>query len=259
MITIISPATTMNFDKNINLETNLNPTFLEDANYLMSLLSKLNIDDISNIMNLSEDLSKLNYDRYQNFAQKDNPKLQSILAFDGEVFNSMRINDFDKYDFEFVNEHIRIMSGLYGILYPLASIEPYRLEMKTKLNNKFGNDLYKFWKSKITNFIIDELDSHENKVLINLASSEYLKCIDLKAIKSKHSFVDIIFKDYDIKSNSYKVKGLYAKKARGYMCNFIVKNKVDTLNELLKFNVEGYAYNKELSNEEKIVFTRNNN
>ena len=151
------------------------------------------------------------------------------------------------------------MSGLYGILYPLTAIEPYRLEMKTKLNNKDGNNLYKFWKSKITNFIMKELDSHENKVLVNLASSEYLKCIDLKTIKSKYKFVDIIFKDYDIKSNSYKVKGLYAKKARGYMCNFIVKNEVDTLNELLKFNVEGYIYNKELSNEEKLVFTRMNN
>ena len=198
MITIISPATTMNFDKDSNLENSSNPVFKEDVNYLISILKKLNIKEISNLMNLSEDLSKLNYDRYQNLLDSNNKKLQSILAFDGEVFNSMNTSDFNEYDFNFANDHLRILSGLYGILSPLDLIEPYRLEMKAKLENKNGKDLYKFWKSKITDYIIKELKTHENKVLINLASSEYLKCIDLKPIKKDFKFIDVVFKDYDL-------------------------------------------------------------
>ena len=198
MITIISPATTMNFDKDINLENSSNPVFKEDVNYLISILKELNIKEISDLMNLSEDLSKLNYDRYQNLLDSNNKKLQSILAFDGEVFNSMNTSDFNEYDFNFANDHLRILSGLYGILSPLDLIEPYRLEMKAKLENKNGKDLYKFWKSKITDYIIKELKTHENKVLINLASSEYLKCIDLKPIKKDFKFIDVVFKDYDL-------------------------------------------------------------
>ena len=258
MITIISPATTMNFDKDSNLKDYSNPIFKEDINYLISILKRLDIKEISNLMNLSEDLSKLNYDRYQNLLDSNNKKLQSILAFDGEVFNSMNTSDFSEYDFSFSNNHLRILSGLYGILSPLDLIEPYRLEMKAKLKNKNGNDLYKFWKSKITNQIIKELKSHENKVLINLASSEYLKCIDLKLIKKDFNFLDIVFKDYDLKTNTYKVKGLYAKKARGYMCRFIIKNKIDCIDDLLKFNIEGYTYNNELSHGDVITFTRKN-
>ena len=258
MITIISPATTMNFDKDINLENSSNPVFKEDVNYLISILKELNIKEISDLMNLSEDLSKLNYDRYQNLLDSNNKKLQSILAFDGEVFNSMNTSDFNEYDFNFANDHLRILSGLYGILSPLDLIEPYRLEMKAKLENKNGKDLYKFWKSKITDYIIKELKTHENKVLINLASSEYLKCIDLKPIKKDFKFIDVVFKDYDLKTNTYKVKGLYAKKAREYMCRFIIKNKIDSVDDLLKFNIEGYTYNDELSNGEVITFTRKN-
>ena len=258
MITIISPATTMNFDKDSNLKDYSNPIFKEDINYLISILKRLDIKEISNLMNLSEDLSKLNYDRYQNLLDSNNKKLQSILAFDGEVFNSMNTSDFNEYDFRFSNDHLRILSGLYGILSPLDLIEAYRLEMKTKLENKNGNDLYKFWKSKITNQIIKELEAHENKVLINLASSEYLKCIDLKLIKKDFNFLDIVFKDYDLKTNTYKVKGLYAKKARGYMCRFIIKNKIDCIDDLLKFNIEGYTYNNKLSHGDVITFTRKN-
>lgn len=256
MITIISPATTMDFNKYSSLKKFSNPIFQEDINYLISILKKLDTKEISDLMNLSDDLSKLNYERYKNLLNHNNKKLQSIIAFDGEVFNSMNTSDFDECDFDFANEHLRILSGLYGILYPLDLIEPYRLEMKAKLENKNGKDLYKFWKSKITNHIIKELETQNSKILINLASSEYLKCIDLKLIKNNFKFIDIVFKDYDSKSNTYKVKGLYAKKARGYMCSFIIKNKIDSLDELLKFNIEGYTYNSELSTDDVITFTR---
>ncbi|MGL5314784.1 MAG: peroxide stress protein YaaA [Peptostreptococcaceae bacterium] len=256
MITIISPTTTMNFDKNIKINNSSNPFFIEEVNYLMNILRTLSTNEISDLMNLSNDLANLNYNRYSTFGNESNPTCQSILAFDGEVFNCMDVSKFDNTDIKYANEHLRILSGLYGVLRPFDIIEPYRLEMKAKLNNKYGKDLYKFWKSKITDYIINELDSQSNSTLINLASSEYLKCIDLKLIKEKYKFVDVAFKEYNSDKNTYVVKGLYAKKARGYMVSYIIKNKIDDIEGLKNFNTEGYSFNPDLSNDETFVFTR---
>ncbi|MGL5346717.1 MAG: YaaA family protein, partial [Peptostreptococcaceae bacterium] len=229
MISIISPTTTMNFDKDIKIDQFSKPFFYDDIEYLTSILKSLSIDEVSNLMNLSLDLSTLNYERYSKLGSSENPIKQSILAFDGEVFNCMNVSNFDNDDIEFSNNHLRILSGLYGVLKPLDLIEPYRLEMKSKLNNKDGKDLYKFWKSKITNYLISELDKESNNTLVNLASSEYLKCIDLKLLCQNHNFVDIVFKEYNPLKDTYTVKGLYAKKARGYMVSYIVKNKIDSV------------------------------
>lgn len=256
MITIISPTTTMNFNKNIKLDKSSTPIFLEEANYLMSILKSLSIDEISNLMTLSIDLSNLNFNRYSDFANANSPKCQSIVAFDGEVFNCMNISDFDDYDIEFATNHLMILSGLYGVLSPVDLIEPYRLEMKTKVSNINGNNLYKFWKTKITNYIVNELDKQSNNTLVNLASSEYLKCIDLTILRKTHKFVDIVFKEHNQINNTYKVKGLYAKKARGYMVSYIVKNKIDDIESIKKFNIDGYTYNFDLSNDEVFTFSR---
>lgn len=256
MITIISPTTTMDFNKIQTIDLSSNPIFLDDVNYLINLLKNLSVDEVSNLMNLSEYLSNLNFNRYQNFNSKDNPRLQSILAFDGEVFNSMNSSSFTNDDLYFANKHLKILSGLYGILCPLDSIQPYRLEMKAKLDNEFGKDLYKFWKEKITNYLINNLEKHKNKILVNLASSEYIKAIDLKEIKKHAKFIDIVFKEYNPSNNTYKVKGLYAKKARGYMVNYIIKNKIDDTDSLKLFNYEGYKFNIELSNNDVFTFTR---
>lgn len=255
MITIISPTTTMNFDKNINLDKYSTPFFINDANYLMSILKTLSIEEVSDLMNLSDDLSNLNFNRYKIFGDKHNKKCQSLFAFDGEVFSCMNSNDFNDDEIEFANNHLKIISGLYGVLSPLDLIEPYRLEMKAKLNNKDGKDLYKFWKSKITEFLISELNMQENKILVNLASSEYLKCVDLKKLDD-FKFIDVMFKEYDASKDVYKVKGLYAKKARGYMVSYIIKNKIDNANDLTKFDLEGYKFNKNLSDNKCFVFTR---
>ena len=177
MITIISPTTTMDFNKISNIDLYSNPIFESEVNYLIELLKTLSIDDISNLMTLSKDLSQLNYDRYKNFNCISTSKLQSIFAFDGEVFNCMKVHTFRHEDLEFANSHIRILSGLYGVLSPLDKIQPHRLEMKSKLENKYGKDLYKFWKDKITEYIISNLKKHENKILVNLASSEYIQAI----------------------------------------------------------------------------------
>ena len=256
MITIISPTTTMNFDKNIKINKFSDPLFSQEVDYLMNILKALSLNEISELMNLSNELSTLNFDRYLKFKNKNNPTCQSILAFDGEVFSCMDASKFSDIEFEFANEHLRILSGLYGILRPLDMIEPYRLEMKSKLSNKYGKDLYKFWKNKITNYIMSELDNQQNPTLINLASSEYLKCIDLKLIREKYNFVDIAFKEYNPTKETYVVKGLYAKKARGYMVSYIIKNKIDNIDSLKEFNLEGYSFNSELSTDEVFIFTR---
>ncbi|WP_042274912.1 peroxide stress protein YaaA [[Clostridium] dakarense] len=256
MITIISPTTTMNFDKNIKLNKSSTPIFSDEVDYLINLLKMLPISDIKSLMNLSDELSNLNFNRYSNFNKSDNKRLQSILAFDGEVFSSMNVSSFNNLDIDFANKSLRILSGLYGILSPLDMIQPYRLEMKAKLDNNCGKDLYKFWKSKITNYIMNELKNHDNPVLVNLASSEYIKCIDLKLLKQSYKFVDIVFKEYNSIDDTYKVKGLYAKKARGYMVEYIVKNKVNNIETLKFFNKEGYKFNPDLSSDEVFTFTR---
>lgn len=256
MITIISPTTTMNFEKKLKINKSSSPFFMDEVNYLMNILKPLSVDEVSSLMNLSEELSILNHTRYSNFSRIENPKCQSILAFDGEVFSCMDISTFNDEDIDFANNHLRILSGLYGALRPLDIIEPYRLEMKAKLSNDCGKDLYKYWKNKITDFIMNELENQQDKTLVNLASSEYLKSIDLKRLKEKYNFIDIAFKEYNPTKDTYVVKGLYAKKARGYMVSFIVKNKIDNVQDFKNFNIDGYSYNSGLSNDECFVFTR---
>lgn len=256
MITIVSPTTTMNFNKNINIDKKSTPIFEEEIKYLIDLLKSLSKEELSSLMNLSDDLTNLNYKRHNNLLSTNNPRLQSILSFDGEVFSCMKADEFIAEDLEFANNHLRILSGLYGVLKPLDLIEPYRLEMKSKLKNISGNDLYKFWKEKISNNLINELKNHDNKVLVNLASSEYLKCIDLKTLKNDFYFIDIAFKEYNTDKDIYQTKGLYAKRARGYMVNYIVKNKIDNISDLKNFNVEGYKFSSNLSDAENYVFTR---
>lgn len=255
MITIISPATTMNFDRNVDIKFS-KPFFDKDIKKLIDILKSLDIIEIGNFMNLSYDLANLNYDRYKILGTDKSKYLQAILAFDGQVFNCINVDDFNDDDFEFANNHLRIMSGLYGILKPFDLIQSYRLEMKAKLKNELGNDLYKFWKNKLTSYLYDELLNQNDKTLVNLASNEYSKAINLKSLSKDFNIINIEFKDYRENSNSYKVIGLYSKKARGYLTRYIIKNKIDNINELKNFNYDGYVFNNELSDSNNFIFTR---
>ncbi|MBC6003749.1 YaaA family protein [Paeniclostridium hominis] len=255
MITIISPATTMNFDRNVDIKFS-KPFFDKDIKKLIDILKSLDIIEIGNFMNLSDDLANLNYDRYKILGTDKSKYLQAILAFDGQVFNCINVDDFNDDDFEFANNHLRIMSGLYGILKPFDLIQSYRLEMKAKLKNELGNDLYKFWKNKLTSYLYDELLNQNDKTLVNLASNEYSKAINLKSLSKDFNIINIEFKDYRENSNSYKVIGLYSKKARGYLTRYIIKNKIDNINELKNFNYDGYVFNNELSDSNNFIFTR---
>lgn len=255
MITIISPATTMNFDRNVDIKFS-KPFFDKDIKKLITILKSLDIIEIGNLMNLSDDLANLNYDRYKILGTDKSKYLQAILAFDGQVFNCINVDDFNDDDFEFANNHLRIMSGLYGILKPFDLIQSYRLEMKAKLKNELGNDLYKFWKNKLTSYLYNELLNQNDKTLVNLASNEYSKAINLKSLSKDFNIINIEFKDYRENSNSYKVIGLYSKKARGYLTRYIIKNKIDNINELKNFNYDGYVFNNELSDSNNFIFTR---
>ena len=255
MITIISPATTMNFDRNVDIKFS-KPFFDKDIKKLIDILKSLDIIEIGNFMNLSDDLANLNYDRYKILGTDKSKYLQAILAFDGQVFNCINVDDFNDDDFEFANNHLRIMSGLYGILKPFDLIKSYILEMKAKLKNELGNDLYKFWKNKLTSYLYDELLNQNDKTLVNLASNEYSKAINLKSLSKDFNIINIEFKDYRENSNSYKVIGLYSKKARGYLTRYIIKNKIDNINELKNFNYDGYVFNNELSDSNNFIFTR---
>ena len=255
MITIISPATTMNFDRNVDIKFS-KPFFDKDIKKLIDILKSLDIIEIGNFMNLSDDLANLNYDRYKILGTDKSKYLQAILAFDGQVFNCINVDDFNDDDFEFANNHLRIMSGLYGILKPFDLIQSYRLEMKAKLKNELGNDLYKFWKNKLTSYLYDELLNQNDKTLVNLASNEYSKAINLKSLSKDFNIINIEFKDYRENSNSYKVIGLYSKKARGYLTRYIIKNKIDNINELKNFNYDGYVFNNEISDSNNFIFTR---
>ncbi len=257
MITIISPATTMNFDKNLNISLNSSdPYFAKETNMLINILKSLSKNEISYLMNLSDELTNLNLDRYKLLNTYKSSYLQAILAFDGQVFDCINVDDFDYDDFEFANNNLRILSGLYGILKPLDLIQAHRLEMKSKLKNESGNDLYKFWKEKITSYLFNELNNSNGKTLVNLASHEYTKAIDIKSLNKDFNIINVEFKDFRENINSYKVIGIYSKKARGHLTRYIIKNKINDFNILKNFTYDGYKFNIDFSDNNNFIFTR---
>lgn len=252
MITVLSPAKSLNFDKQNLVKKHSELAFKEDTQLLVNKLKKFSSKKIGELMSLSANLSDLNYERYQTFSENYNEKnsKQAILAFTGDVYRGLEAESFNQKDFDFAQDHVRILSGLYGVIKPLDLIQPYRLEMGTKLEvNAKNKNLYAFWKEKVTNKLNDEL---KGDTLINLASNEYFKAVDHKKING--NILTLNFKDY--KNGEYKAIMTYAKLARGYMTKFIVKNKIDDLESLKAFDYEGYVFNPKLSKELDWTFTR---
>ena len=252
MKTLVSPAKKLDFsDENYLLDSTIS-NFLQQSKTIMNSLSSLSVLETSKLMKLSSNLSILNYDRNQNWKLPitENKGKQALLSFKGEVYQSMKIEEFYKEDFEFANQNLRILSGLYGILKPSDLILPYRLEMGTKLVIGEDKNLYHFWKETLTNHLVDELK--EDSFLVNLASEEYFKVMDKKSIPIP--IITPIFKD--IKNGKPKVISFFAKRARGEMCNFIIKNKINSIEELKKFNRNNYQFSEEESTENKLVFIR---
>ena len=254
MLIVISPAKSLDFENPSPVDVCSQPVFLSQSKKLNKVLKKLNREQLSALMNISSNLADLNYARNKNWKPPftlDNAK-QAVLAFKGDVYVGMEAENFSKSEFNFAQKHLRILSGLYGMLKPLDLIQPYRLEMGTKLDNPKGKNLYEFWGNQITRAINKELKASKGKVLINLASNEYFKVIQAKDIEVP--VITPVFKEY--KNEQYKVVSFLAKKARGYMCRYIIQNKIKKAAELKQFDTEGYVYKEEMSDDKQWVFVR---
>jgi len=249
MLAIISPSKTQDFSQcDINSFTQTRQ--LDHTQELVKILKNKTQRQISKLMSLSEKLSKLNFDRFQTFKTPfslDNAK-QALLAFKGDVYNGINASSLSAKDLDFAQKNVRMLSGLYGVLRPLDLIQPYRLEMGTKLGNAQGKNLYDYWGSGIS----EVLNEDEEKLIVNLASNEYFKAIDKNILKAQ--ILDIVFKEK--KNDTYKVIGIYAKRARGLMINYIIRNRLTDAEELKDFSDEGYLYNQELSSDSTWVYVR---
>jgi len=249
MLAIISPSKTQDFSQcDINSFTQTRQ--LDHTQELVKILKNKTQRQISKLMSLSEKLSKLNFDRFQTFKTPfslDNAK-QALLAFKGDVYNGINASSLSAKDLDFAQKNVRMLSGLYGVLRPLDLIQPYRLEMGTKLGNAQGKNLYDYWGSGIS----EVLNEDEEKLIVNLASNEYFKAIDKNILKAQ--ILDIVFKEK--KNDTYKVIGIYAKRARGLMINYIIRNRLTDAEDLKDFSDEGYLYNQELSSDSTWVYVR---
>ena len=249
MLAIISQSKTQDFSE-CNIEKFSQTRQQESYNELVSILKNQSQSQISKLMSISEKLSALNFERFQKFKipfTLENAK-QAILAFKGDVYNGIDAPSLSTEDLNFAQDKVRMLSGLYGVIRPLDLIQPYRLEMGTKLSNAKGKDLYDYWGSDISHILNDD----ENELIVNLASNEYFKAIDKKSLNAK--ILDIVFKEK--KGDSYKVIGIYAKRARGLMVNFIIRNRLNNPEALQDFSDEGYRFDKDLSSDSTWVYLR---
>lgn len=253
MIILLSPAKSLDFNPKPNL-SRTQPRFKKDTFELAAIMKKKNAKDLKNLMSISDKLADLNVARFKSFKEahtKDNAK-QAMYAFTGDVYVGLDAETFDEKDIQFAQEHVRMLSGLYGLLRPLDVMQPYRLEMGTRLKTGRGKDLYDFWGDRITKKIQADLKQSGNKAIINLASQEYFKAVDLNKIKG-----DLYnFQFLELRDDEYKFISFNAKKARGYMTRYIVKNKIKDPEIIKGFDLEGYSFNPELSSERDWVFTR---
>ncbi len=253
MISIISSTKSLDFKKEIFIDESTEPIFMEEVKALVNIIKDYTVDELGKRMKISAKLAMVNYDRFQCFHEEYINTKQALVAFNGEVYKAIDTTTYSKSDITFAQEHIRIISGLFGVLRPLDMIKEYRLEMATKLKGLPEEDLYKFWTEKITQNIVNDLNLREDAVILNLASLEYSKVIDRNKLGNIKIY-DVEFKEN--RDGKYKIIGTYAKRARGLMVTYIVKNKIEDIEEVKNFKEECYEYNKELSSATKLVFTR---
>lgn len=254
MLVLLSPSKTLEFSDDLILEDYTQPQHLNEAEELVDHMRNFGPEELGKLMNISDKLAHLNYDRFQQFKTpftKDNAR-QALLAYSGDVYDGISIKEYDEQDFDFAQSQVRILTGLYGVLRPLDLIQPYRLEMSTKIQPKGYKNLYDFWKEQITTSLNDALKKHQNHYVINLASNEYFKAIDPKSLDAE--LVHPVFKEN--KNGQCKTIAIHAKKARGMMTDYIIKNRISDPEDLKGFDYAGYAYNEEMSGSREWVFTR---
>lgn len=251
MLIVISPAKTLDFETAPSTESHSQPRFLPQSQQLINELKVLSTADIASLMKLSDKLAALNMARFQTWQKPfnlDNAK-QALLAFKGDVYTGLDADTLNEAGLKFAQQHLRILSGLYGVLRPLDLMQPYRLEMGTKFANKKSKDLYQFWGSQLRESIEAEL---KEGVLINLASNEYFKVVEAKKLKTR--IITPVFKDW--KNGQYKIISFYAKKARGLMSRYIIDHSINEPENIKGFDSEGYRYSPEMSHADEWVFLR---
>jgi cytoplasmic iron level regulating protein YaaA (DUF328/UPF0246 family) len=256
MLTVISPAKTLDFDTPAGTVSATQPEFLALSAGLVEDARALSPEDIQALMGVSENIAQLNHRRFMDWREPfelDNAK-QSILAFKGDVYTGLDASTLTELQLRFAQNHLRILSGLYGLLRPLDLMQPYRLEMGLKFVNRGGKNLYQFWGDAITNSLNKQLKNSRNKVLVNLASNEYFKSVQSKMLNA--DIITPVFKDF--KGEKYKVISFFAKRARGQMARFIIDNELDEPDGIKEFTTDGYRYNKAESSAREWVFTRKN-
>lgn len=251
---VISPAKSLDYERDITTPMTTEAPFLDDANRLALKLQKLSPKKISALMHLSPQLADLNYERFQNWEQPTTISATSkpaVTVFTGEVYKGLDVDTFSEKDFKNAQDQLFILSGMYGILRPLDLMYPYRLEMGTKwsISPKTKN-LYQFWGKRLAEYLNQEMK--EDEVIINLASNEYFKAIDNKTVKAR--VITPVFKE--LKGDQFKVVMMYAKHARGAMARDIIKNQYKSTEDLKGYNVDGYSYNESLSTEDEWVYVR---
>jgi cytoplasmic iron level regulating protein YaaA (DUF328/UPF0246 family) len=254
MLTVISPAKTLDFESPTATGAHTLPAHLTQSRKLVRRLRELSADDLSRLMKVSDDLAALNHQRYKSWKTPFKPEnaRQALFAFKGDVYIGLDAGSMQPKDLDFAQEHLRILSGLYGLLRPLDLMQPYRLEMGTRLDTEQGSNLYQFWGDRITRSLNEDLNQSESATLVNLASGEYFKSI--KPSKLKAEIITPAFRDY--RNGEYRFIQFFAKKARGLMARYVIDRRIDDPQGLKDFDYEGYRFNKSLSAGNDWVFTR---
>ena len=254
MLFLLSPAKSLDYESPLPAVTASQPQFVAQSTALIATLKKKTPKQIAELMDLSEALAKLNTDRYKawtpEFTQEN--ARPAVLAFNGDVYEGLNAPSLKPKDLQWAQEHVAILSGLYGVLRPLDLMQPYRLEMGTSLKHGKSSNLYQFWGTQIADYLNQQLASHKEPVIVNLASQEYFKAVDLKTLQAR--VVECVFQDF--KNGQYKIISFFAKRARGLMARFAIEHKVKTVEQLKAFNLEGYVFASDVSDADTLVFRR---
>jgi hypothetical protein len=254
MLAILSPSKTLDVDTPPAIERHSIPEFLDDAEQLVKSLRRYSRPKLAELMGISERLADENHERYQQWRRPfsiDNAK-QAVLAFRGDVYDGVDADSMSADDLDYAQDHLRILSGLYGVLRPLDLMRPYRLEMGTPLATKRGEDLYAFWGERITESLNEAMRAAETDLLVNLASNEYFKAVDPKKIDGR--IITPAFKQR--KGDDVRTVALYSKQARGSMANYLITKRIEDLSKLKRFRRDGYRYDADLSSDDAPVFVR---
>ena len=254
MLFLLSPAKALDYDTPAHVASHTQPLFTRQSAELIKVLKTQSPQQISSLMKLSDKLSGLNVARYEAWSPTftANNSKQAALAFNGDVYEGLNAKTLSESDLQWAQAHVCILSGLYGVLRPLDWMQPYRLEMGTALATSHGKNLYQFWGSEISNYLNERAAADASPVVVNLASEEYFKVVDRKALKPR--VVTCVFQE--LKAGQYKIISFMAKRARGLMVRYAIEKKLDSVKKLESFNLEGYDYSPGVSEPDRLVFRR---